>query len=204
MLPRQLDLINNGTFIDLRYGGCTNDTNGKILIILGIIPEEKLCYMCNDPAVDNFNNYMLCKYCFNEIKQINNNKILHNYNGDRFVWTGKGWISEKHLDSYATFNVIKYKSKDPENTFRILQLGKIVRVGKVSCVSCWLKKDWPCGGCNNAYFYKDKYACVDCVATARYYFDLKLTTYCFLKILLEEDIAKYAVLYYFELKLRNC
>jgi hypothetical protein len=204
MLPKPLGLLNNGTFIKVNYHGSNNDNHGKILILLGIIPEEKLCYICNEDAVHDFNNRRLCDGCFKYVEKIKNTNTSYVHRNDKLISDDKVWLSKKHLDQYVKFTIIKYKSKNPKNMLKMIYLGGKTRIGESACTSCWQEIDWPCGGDQNSYFFRGYYSCLKCFEKAKNYFDLQLITYWFLKILLNDDIAKHTVLYYFEIKLRNC
>lgn len=202
----ELDRLNKGNYVEFTpyY---PEKHKGRALELMGVVPIGTFCYICENKATHDCNNHRVCISCFNKLNKATQDKRSQMYKNDQlFYYDGGIWLSKKHSGRLDLSYTFRYSSLNSEEMLKITFLGQNERIGEVSCVSCNEELDWPCGGNRNSCCFEDSYACIGCSKRARLYFDLKPITYIFLKQIFTEEsnLAKYVVLYYFKIKLRNC
>jgi hypothetical protein len=106
------------------------------------------------------------------------------------------WVSKDECNNLAK---VLYRSLNPPIMLKIVFLGtyfKVNKSNKKSCKSC-IRKPY------KGYHYNDEYACIECVKAARLYFDFNYEYYWYLKMILIEDIAFWALKHYYDVKIVN-
>lgn len=201
-LRREYYNINNG--IVTIFPPCNSQDlyERKYLGVLGVVPLGTFCYICGEDAIQNYNSFKVCEWCLNKLGDAVTDMTSYTFGTNRIVYCGYNqWTPLVPIgsgDYVLKREEGKFIPSDPEEIIKVSLLGKLYR--DESNIKCF--------NCNNMswdYFkHEDHIACEECVTTALSYFDLTPDLYLFLKIIFGDDIAKYTVLLYFKVKLRNC
>ena len=174
----------------------------KVLEVIGAVPLGSFCHMCGEDATHEYNLCKICQYCFDELINAASDTTTYTFGSNKIFYCGNGkWVPRVPVgrgDYILIRKESKFVSADPEELLTAALFPSI----------CQRSSNCKCFNCKDGYFsdsfYKNNKICETCRNEALNYFDIDLTFYLFLKVIFLEDIAKYLVLLYFKIKLRNC
>lgn len=169
-----------------------NNNCNRLLEVLNIRVNND-CYICGSIAHHVYNNYKVCYRCLKNIQAFDPNQSVMCANVKLMKYDNY-WVSK---DECNNLSEVPYCSINPAIMLQIVFLGTYFRSSQINvCISC--KK-----GIYKGYYIDNYHACTTCFKASVLYFDFNYEYYWYLKMILIEDVAFWALKHYYDVKIIN-